>query len=134
LPIFFFASVARFIEERAYQKEYKIIYCSTEFILKKTRELIQLVKSRNVDGYVITPPKGIEKELKQLLQEELRFVLFDRYFRKLNIDYVIIDKTKGTCDANKYFQDQQFKNLAFITLDFGRTQMNERCEHSFNAI
>jgi LacI family transcriptional regulator len=122
----FFASVARLIEERAYQKGYKIIYCSTEDNLEKTRELIQLFKSRNVDGYIITPPKGIEKEIKQLLQEELPFVLFDRYFPKLNTDYVIIDNFKGTCDAIKHFQDQQFKNIAFITLDSGQTQMNER--------
>jgi LacI family transcriptional regulator len=122
----FFASVARLIEERAYQKGYKIIYCSTEDSLEKTRELIQLFKSRNVDGYIITPPKGIEKELKQLLQEELPFVLFDRYFPKLSTDYVIIDNLKGTYDAIKHFQDQDFKNIAFITLDSEQTQMNER--------
>jgi LacI family transcriptional regulator len=127
----FFASVARLIEERAYQKGYKIIYCSTEDNLEKTRELIQLFKSRNVDGYIITPPKGIEKELKQLQQEELPFVLFDRYFPKLNTDYVIIDNFKGTCDAIKHFQDQQFKNIAFITLDSGQTQMNERLRALF---
>ncbi|RYY08106.1 MAG: LacI family transcriptional regulator [Sphingobacteriaceae bacterium] len=122
----FFASVARLIEERAYQKGYKIIYCSTEDNLEKTRELIQLFKSRNVDGYIITPPKGFEKELKQLFQEELPFVLFDRFFPKLNTDYVIIDNFKGTCEAIKHFQDQGFKHIAFVTLDSDQTQMNER--------
>ncbi len=122
----FFASVARLIEERAYQKGYKIIYCSTEDNLDKTRELIQLFKSRNVDGYIITPPKGIEKELKQLLLEELPFVLFDRYFPKLSTDYVIIDNFKGTYDAIRHFQEQGFKHIGFITLDAGQTQMNER--------
>ncbi|MGI4020603.1 MAG: LacI family DNA-binding transcriptional regulator [Janthinobacterium lividum] len=122
----FFASVARLIEERAYQKGYKIIYCSTEDNLEKTSELIQLFKSRNVDGYIITPPKGIEKELKQLLQEELPFVLFDRFFPKLSTDYVIIDNFKGTYEAIKHFQDQNFKNIAFITLASDQTQMNER--------
>lgn len=122
----FFASVARLIEESAYQKGYKIIYCSTEDNLEKTRELIQLFKSRNVDGYIITPPKGIEKELKQLLQEELPFVLFDRYFPKINADYVIIDNFEGTQEAIKHFQDQGFKNIAFVTLDSDQTQMNER--------
>ncbi len=53
----FFASVARLIEESAYQKGYKIIYCSTEDSPEKTRELIQLFKSRNVDGYIINRQK-----------------------------------------------------------------------------
>ncbi|MEX8547581.1 MAG: LacI family DNA-binding transcriptional regulator [Mucilaginibacter sp.] len=122
----FFAGIARLIEESAYQKGYKIIYCSTEDNLEKTRELIQLFKSRNVDGYIITPPKGLEKELKQLLQEDLPFVLFDRFFPKLSTDYVIIDNFKGTYEAIKHFQDQDFKHIAFITLDSGQTQMNER--------
>jgi len=122
----FFASVARLIEESAYQKGYKIIYCSTEDNPEKTRELIQLFKSRNVDGYIITPPKGIEKELKQLLQEELPFVLFDRFFPKLNTDYVIIDNFRGTQEAIQHFQDQGFKHIAFVTLDSDQTQMNER--------
>ncbi|RYY30590.1 MAG: LacI family transcriptional regulator [Sphingobacteriaceae bacterium] len=122
----FFASVARLIEESAYQKGYKIIYCSTEDNLEKTRELIQLFKSRNVDGYIITPPKGIEKELKQLQQEELPFVLFDRYFPKITADHVIIDNFKGTQDAIKHFQEQGFKQIAFVTLDSDQTQMNDR--------
>ncbi|RYE36044.1 MAG: LacI family transcriptional regulator [Sphingobacteriaceae bacterium] len=122
----FFASVARLIEESAYRQGYKIIYCSTEDSLEKTRELIQLFKSRNVDGYIITPPRGIEKELKQLLQEEVPFVLFDRYFPKIKTDYVIIDNFKGTQEAIKHFYEQGFKDIAFITLDADQTQMNER--------
>lgn len=122
----FFASVARLIEESAYQKGYKIMYCSTEDSPEKTRELIQLFKSRNVDGYIITPPKGIEKELKQLLQEEVPFVLFDRYFPKIKTDYVIIDNFKGTQDAVRHFKEQGYQHIAFITLDSGQTQMNER--------
>lgn len=122
----FFASVARLIEESAYKKGYKIIYCSTEDSLEKTKEMIRLFKSRNVDGYIITPPKGIEKELKQLLSEELPFVLFDRYFPKLNTDFVVIDNFKGTYDAIKHFHEQGFKNIAFVTLDSDQTQMIDR--------
>ncbi len=122
----FFASVARLIEESAYRQGYKIIYCSTEDRLEKTRELIQLFKSRNVDGFIITPPKGIEKELKQLLQEELPFVLFDRYFPKLNTDYVVIDNFEGSREAIKHLQNQDFKHIAFVTLDSDQTQMNDR--------
>jgi len=122
----FFASVARLIEESAYRQGYKIIYCSTEDRLEKTKELIQLFKSRNVDGFIITPPKGIEKELRQLLQEELPFVLFDRFFPKLNTDYVIIDNFEGTKEAIKHLQDQGFKHIAFVTLDSDQTQMNDR--------
>ncbi len=122
----FFASIARLIEESAYEKGYKIIYCSTEDDLERTKELIGLFKSRNVDGYIITPPKGIEKDVKQLLHEELPFVLFDRYFPKITTDYVIIDNYKGAYSAIQHFWEQGFKNIAFITLDSDQTQMVDR--------
>lgn len=122
----FFASVARLIEESTYQMGYKIIYCSTEDNAERTKELIQLFRSRNVDGYIITPPKGIEKEIKQLLHDELPFVLFDRYFPKLSTDYVVIDNFTGAYHAIKHFQGQGFKHIAFITLDSDQTQMADR--------
>lgn len=130
----FFASIARLIEESAYNKGYKIIYCSTEDNPEKTKELIRLFKSRNIDGYIITPPKGIEKEVKQLIDEKLPFVLFDRYFPKLNTDYVIIDNFQGTYNAINHFYEQGFKKIAFITLKSEQTQMVDRLKGYKNAI
>ena len=122
----FFSSVARLIEERAYKKGYKIIYCSTEDNPKKTIELINMFKSRNVDGYIITPPKGIETEVSLLLNQHLPFVLFDRYFPEIQTDYVIIDNLNGAKIAVKHLAEQGFKHVAFVTLDSDQTQMTDR--------
>lgn len=122
----FFASVARLIEERAYKKGYKIIYCSTEDNAKKTIELIRMFKSRSVDGYIITAPKGIESEVSSLLSENLPLVLFDRYFPEIKTDYVIIDNHTGAKAATQHLLDQQYQNIAFVTLDSNQTQMADR--------
>lgn len=130
----FFASVARLIEERAYKKGYKIIYCSTEDNAKKTVELIRMFKSRNVDGYIITPPKGIESEVSLLLSENLPLVLFDRFFPEIKTDYVIIDNLTGAKIAVEHLADQQYKNIAFVTLDSDQTQMEGRLTGYSEAI
>jgi LacI family transcriptional regulator len=122
----FFSSVARLIEERAYKKGYKIIYCSTEDNPRKTIELINMFKSRNVDGYIITPPKGIEDEVALLIEQNQPFVLFDRYFPETPTDYVIIDNLNGAKIAVAHLAEQGFKNIAFITLDSDQTQMADR--------
>lgn len=122
----FFASVARLIEERAYKKGYKIIYCSTEDNAKKTVDLIRMFKSRSVDGYIITAPKGIESEVGSMLNENLPFVLFDRYFPEIETDYVIIDNLNGSKIAIQHLLDQQYKHIAFVTLDSDQTQMADR--------
>ncbi|WP_454803549.1 LacI family DNA-binding transcriptional regulator [Mucilaginibacter phyllosphaerae] len=122
----FFSSVARQIEERAYKKGYKIIYCSTEDNPKKTVELINMFKGRNVDGFIITAPKGIEEEVALLLKENQPFVLFDRYFPNIETDFVVIDNFKGAAIAVEHLAGQGFKNIAFVTLASDQTQMKDR--------
>ena len=122
----FFSGVARHIEEQAYKNGYKIIYCSTEDSPAKTADLIQMFKSRNVDGYIITPPKGIEGEVKALLNEKLPVVLFDRYLPDVKADYVVIDNCKGVKLAVDHLAEQGYQNIAFITLDSTQTQMADR--------
>lgn len=130
----FFSSVARLIEERAYKKGYKIIYCSTEDNPRKTIELINMFKSRNVDGYIITPPKGIEDEVALLIEQNQPFVLFDRYFPETPTDYVIIDNLNGAKIAVAHLAEQGFKNIAFVTLDSDQTQMADRLSGYRQAI
>src|ERR1700712_5634997 len=56
----FFAGIARLIEDRAYKNGYKILYCSVDSNVEKTRELISTFRDRHVDGYIIAAPEGIE--------------------------------------------------------------------------
>lgn len=130
----FFSSVARLIEEKAYKKGYKIIYCSTEDNPKKTIELINMFKGRNVDGFIITAPKGIESEVALLLKQNHPFVLFDRYFPELETDYVIIDNFNGAKIAIDHLAAEGFKQIAFITLASDQTQMAERLNGYHHAI
>ncbi|MCC8408200.1 substrate-binding domain-containing protein [Mucilaginibacter sp. UR6-1] len=130
----FFSSVARLIEERAYKKGYKIIYCSTEDDPAKTAELINMFKSRHVDGYIITAPKGIDNEVALLLNEETPFVLFDRYLPEIPTDYVGIDNFWGAKIAVEHLASQGFKHIAFVTLDSEQTQMTDRLNGYNTAI
>jgi LacI family transcriptional regulator len=122
----FFSGVARHIEEHAYKNGYKIIYCSTEDKPAKTADLIQMFKSRNVDGYIITPPKGIDNEVNALLNEKLPVVLFDRYLPDVRADYVVVNNQKGVKLAVDHLIEQGYRNIGFITLDSTQTQMMGR--------
>ncbi|MGN6530803.1 MAG: LacI family DNA-binding transcriptional regulator [Ginsengibacter sp.] len=122
----FFAHIARKIEERANHKGYKLFYCSSENDAKKTSELIRLFRDRQVDGYIITPAEGIEKDIELLLDDDSPLVLFDRYLPGIDTNYVIIDNFESTYKAIHHFVDKGYKNIAFITLDSEQIQMTER--------
>lgn len=138
----FFASIARHIEEKAYASGYKIIYCSTDNEPHKASELIEMFTDRHVDGYIIAPAPGLEKDIQQLLSANLPVVMFDRYLPEIKTDCVVIDNEQSCYNAIAHLIKQGHRNNAFITLVSGQTQMLERIagykraqeEHSFPVI
>jgi len=123
---YFFSHIAFHLEALAYKNGYKIIYCSTENDPEKTRQLISLLRARYVDGYIITPPVGIEAEIKALISDNLPVVLFDRYLPDVPTDYVGLDNYKGTYDAIEFLVNTGAKKIALVTLASDQTQMIER--------
>lgn len=130
----FFANIARYIEHQAYSRGYRIIYCSTENNTEKTLEFIQLFRDRHVDGYLITPPPGIDETVQELLNNDHPVVLFDRYLPNLDTDYVIVDNYKGAYEATKHLLDQGFGKIAFVTLESAQTQMTDRLQGYLDAL
>lgn len=122
----FFSAVARIIEEDAYKRGYKIVYCSTDDNTEKTKELIKLFIEQKLDGYIITPPKGLEDEIQSLINNKIPVVLFDRYFPSLETDYVVIDNFDASKKAVQHLIDSGFENIALITTSSDQTQMLER--------
>jgi LacI family transcriptional regulator len=122
----FFANIARLIEENAYERGFRIMYCSSENDTEKTRELIKVFRERQVDAYIITPTNGIEKEIESLLQHNSTVVLFDRFFPGVLTNYVVIDNFGGTYQAIKHLVEQGYKNIAFVSLKSEQTQMQQR--------
>lgn len=122
----FFASIARQIEKKAYQNGYKIIYSSTDNDTGRTKELIQMFRERHVDGYIISPPEGIEEDITSLLNSGIPVVFFDRYLPGIEVDTVIVDNFESTYNAVSCLIKSGHKNIGFITLDSLQTQMQDR--------
>ncbi len=123
---YFFSHIAFHLEALAYKNGYKIIYCSTENNPVKTRQMINLLRARYIDGYIITPPVGIEAEIKLLINDNLPVVLFDRYLPDVPTDYVGLDNYNGTYEAVKILVKTNGGKIALVTLASNQTQMAER--------
>ncbi len=128
----FFAGIARLLEDKAYRKGYKIIYSSTENQAGKTRELINLFKSRQVDAYVIAPAQGAEKDIQSIIDDGKPVVLFDRFLPQLDVSYVGIDNYNASYQAAQQFIKEGRRHLALVTVDLDIQQIKER-EDGFNV-
>jgi len=124
----FFSRIARLIEDKAYKKGYKIIYSSTENNVEKAKELINMFKSRKVDGYIISPIKGLEEDIQQLLADGKPVILFDRSLPSLDTNYVGADHFKATYESIESFIKQGKKKISLVTTDIDVEQITARLE------
>lgn len=122
----FFSKLARIIEDIAYKKGYKVIFCSNENDDEKSIELISIFKFRQVDGFIIVPSPGLKKTIEDLIEEKVPVVLLDRYFLGLDCNSVTIDNEEATYNATSHLVKNNFKNIGFITTDSGQMQMRDR--------
>ncbi|MGJ1206355.1 substrate-binding domain-containing protein, partial [Sphingobacterium lactis] len=111
------------------------IYCSMDNDETKAKELIQLFYDRQVDGYIITPPEGLEDTLSNLIKNNVPLVLFDRYIPSLETHYVVLDNFNGAFDATKHLlENPNNKRVGFVSLYSNQTQMRDRLEGYMKAI
>jgi LacI family transcriptional regulator len=121
-----FAALAEVIEKELDNHGYKVIYCSTGNNAKKGKELIELLYQHQVDGYMIIPAEGMEKEIGQLEEQGKPLVLIDSYFPKLKTAHVLVDNYGGISDAVDFLVKKQYKKIAFVYNDVAMIQMKER--------
>jgi len=124
----FFATVAGLIERHAFARGYRILYCSTENDTAKAQDLIAMLQDRHIDGYIIAPPAGVEKEIEALLKSNIPTVLFDRYLPGLPTDYIVVDGEAGVYQATRHLLDQGLARVAFLTTESEQTQMAARLQ------
>ncbi|MEO6232398.1 MAG: substrate-binding domain-containing protein [Ferruginibacter sp.] len=130
----FFSGIARVIEENTYKLGYKIFHSSTENDTAKSKDLIRVFRERRVDAYIIAPAPGIEKDIQNLIDDEIPVIQFDRYFASLNTDVVVIDNEEGAYNAVKHLFENGYTNIGFVTLDSLQVQMTDRLKGYQKAI
>lgn len=122
----FFASIARLIEEKAFENGYKIIYCSTENDPGKARDLIGTFKARNVDGFIITPTPDLESEIQNLLEEDFAVMVFDRKVPQLPCSYVVVENHQSAFDATEHLVSQGCTQIGLVHVESEQMQMVDR--------
>jgi LacI family transcriptional regulator len=122
----FFAKLAKTIEDEAYKLGYKIVYCSTENDGEKGCELIRMLLYRQVDGFLITPSRGMEQEIDKLIAFGKPVVLMDRYFPGQQVPATLVDNYNGVKQGIEHLIEKGYKKIAFVTVDLDQVQMLER--------
>jgi LacI family transcriptional regulator len=130
----FFATLAKTVEDYAYSLGYRIVYCSTENDSDKGNGLIKMLLHQQVDGFLITPSKGMQKQIAELLKSRKPVVLVDRFFPDLKVPHVLVNNYGGVKAGIDHLFEKGYSRIAFITVDLDQIQMHQREEAYKDAL
>ena len=122
----FFANLAFYIQERAEKKGYVVMIVNSNESAKKIGGLISVLKSRQVDGYIIVPTEKSENYIEQLIKAQTPVVLLDRTFPDLEVSTVLIDNYKSSTQAVAYLYNLGCRRIAYVSYNNNLIHMKER--------
>ena len=109
----FFSSLLSYLEEYAYQNNYKIMICNSQMESEKEKEYINMLRAQQVDGiFLASHTLDIAAEIKV----DLPILSFDRKIEGL--PYICADNYKGGELAAQHLLKMGAKNLAYIGGNF----------------
>lgn len=124
----FYAQLAQAIETEAVRNNYVLIVCSSEGDGNKEYKLIQMLKSKQVDGIIIAPTKVSRKGIDLLVKDSLPFVLVDRYYPNVPTNYVIVNNSQACYDLVYHLGSKGAKKIVLLTTDVHLYVMKQRIE------
>ena len=110
----FFASIARHVERESRKLGYSVIVADTEEETDLEIKAVNLLKSRNVDGMIISPVGQSVAHLEKHYQAGMPIVVIDRYFPDSPLPFVASDNYNGSKQAVAYFIQNGHRKIACI--------------------
>jgi LacI family transcriptional regulator len=85
-----------------------------------------MLQQSQVDGFIISPPKNSEDQIRALAKGSVPFVLIDRYFPEIDCNYIVVDNFDAAYNATKHLLSMGRKRIANITVNLDLVNMIER--------
>ncbi len=135
----FFTTVIRGIEKYANARGYNVIVCLSEESFDKEVINMEMLANGSIDGFIMslsseTQQKGDFNHLKEVTEQGIPVVLFDRITNEIDCDKVIIDDQLGAYNATKKLIDEGRKRIAHITTDDYLSVSKERTKGYLKAL
>jgi LacI family transcriptional regulator len=128
----FYAELARGMEEKAYEYDYNIMFCS-EMALRNEQEALDLLLKAGVDGLVFASAKLKNSRIRRLVREGFPTVLVNRKLEGEDFDHVVCDNQKGSELIMNHLFDLGYDKIAIIAGSNDLSTGSERLEGYHNS-
>ncbi len=130
----FFANIARVVEDEAKRNGYTVIIGSSDENADKSRDLLDVLINRQVDGFIIVSAEDTEEQIQYLTDRHIPFVLLDRYFPDMQTDFVSTDHYQASYDAGSHLIRSGYQHIGMIAYDSQMFHMRERIRGYSDAL
>lgn len=111
----YFAQIIKVIEQEALRNGYQVMVANSDESVDKQRALLDMFRSRQVDGVIIAAATGSESDILSYIDGSMKVVLIDRYFKGVDLDSVCSDNYEGAYRLTNLLIEQGYKKIAAIT-------------------
>jgi LacI family transcriptional regulator len=130
----FFAELTRHIENEAEDLKYKVIFGSSDESAEKMETIISLMKTYNVDGFIIVPPENSKVQIEQLIKEKYPLIIVDRYFSGIKTDNIMINNMETAFRGTEFLIESGCKNIAIFVYKVQLSHMLDRLKGFKKAV
>ena len=119
---YFFTTVFRGIEKYANQRGYNVIICVSDESHSKEVIYMEMLANGSIDGFILslsaeTQLKNDFIHLKELIDQGIPIVLFDRVTSEIDCDKVVLNDRDIAYEAVEHLLKSGRKHIALITTD-----------------
>lgn len=123
----FYSSIAKYIEEEANAYGYHVIYASAHESPDRFNSILNLLLSRQVDGFILAIPENADRCIQALADLNQPFVVIDRKFDAFPAaPSIILDNLDASQRIVTHLVENGFKRPGLVTINRNLVHLKER--------
>ncbi|MFB5664318.1 LacI family DNA-binding transcriptional regulator [Alteribacillus sp. HJP-4] len=111
----FSTQTSRAIEDFCHKHSYHVILCNADDDPLKEQSYIEMLKAKQVDGFIIVPTAFNEEMYKHLLDERYPLVFLDRKMKALPVPTISLKNEKAALKAVSHLIENGHKTIAYVS-------------------
>lgn len=123
----FFAGISRYIEDKAVQYGYTVLFGSSDENAEKLDHVMDTVLAYNIDGIIVAPVPGGEESIRKAIDAKVPVVLLDRDQEGIEgVGKVLLDDVEAGEMATNLLYEKGYRKIEMISYDLGISSIAER--------
>lgn len=111
----FFSELLRGVEKITTSESYSLIISNTDETLEKEELYLDVLRQKQVDGFIIAPTGKNDEKLKDFMEKDLPFVFVDRKIENIPAPSVLSDNVSGAKKAIEHLIEKNHNRIGVVS-------------------